>query len=201
MGPDSLNEALPSKPALRATVLSRRDHMTPEARAAASAAIARRVRPILARLRPQRVAGYLAMRSECDPAPILDAARAAGAEIVLPVTVPGHSLIFRRYDPGDPLLPGGFGTRVPLPAAPAVEPDFIVVPVVGFDRRGVRLGYGKGHYDRTITAIRARGGRPPLLGIAFACQEVDRVPHEAHDVHLDWIATETELLDFRTGDH
>ena len=70
-----------------------------------------------------------------------------------------------------------------------------VVPVVGFDRAGTRLGYGKGHYDRTIAALRARGRRPPLIGIAFSVQEVDTIPHEPHDVRLDLIVTENGILD------
>ena len=192
-----MNEAVTSKPALRATVLARRDALPPDERAAASLAIAARAAPILGTFRPRRLAGYLPLRRECDPRPILARARADGAEIALPAMVAGPALVFRRYTPGEALVAGGFGTLTPPPEAPSVDPDFIIVPVVGFDRRGTRLGYGKGHYDRTITAIRARGGRPPLLGVAFSVQEIDIIPFEPHDVHLDWIVTETEALDLR----
>jgi 5-formyltetrahydrofolate cyclo-ligase len=67
--------------------------------------------------------------------------------------------------------------------------------LVGFDTAGTRLGYGKGHYDRTIAALRARGLRPPLIGIAFSVQEVDTIPHEPHDVRLDLIVTENGIID------
>ena len=135
------------------------------------------------------------MRSEVDPAPLADAAHADGITVGLPVVLPGGGLVFRRHEPGHVLVPGGFGTMIPVEAAPAIEPDVIVVPLVGFDRSGTRLGYGKGHYDRTIAALRARGRSPRLVGVAFSVQEVDTIPHEPHDVRLDVIVTETETLD------
>ena len=93
--------------------------------------------------------------------------------------MPGQTLVFRRFEPGHPLIAGGFGTMVPVEAAPVLHPDLVIVPVVGFDRHGTRLGYGKGHYDRAIAALHARGLRPPLVGIAFALQEVDTDPARA----------------------
>jgi 5-formyltetrahydrofolate cyclo-ligase len=195
-----LNEAFPSKPALRAAALSRRDTLPPEARLEGSGALARHALPLIERFRPRCIAGYVAMLTEVDPAPLLEAARAAGATTVLPVTMKDGPLVFRRYAPGDRLVPAGFGTTVPHADAPRADPDFIVVPLAAFDRRGFRIGYGKGHYDRTIAALRARGLDPPLLGVAFAVQEVDRVPDEPHDVRLDFVATEAGLVDFRTRD-
>ena len=144
---------------------------------------------------PRSIAAYVAMRSEADPSPIVEAARRLGIEIGLPVIVPGAALVFRRFELGHALIPGGFGTMVPVESAPLVEPGIVIVPVVGFDRAGTRLGYGKGHYDRTIAALRARGLRPPLVGIAFSVQEVDTIPHEPHDIRLDLILTENELID------
>jgi 5-formyltetrahydrofolate cyclo-ligase len=186
---------LASKSELRDQALRRRDATDPAFRTEASAAIAARAAPLFAALSPRRIAAYVAMRSEADPLPIVAAAHRLGAEIALPVIAPGATLVFRRYEPGHRLVPGGFGTMVPVEAAPLLDPDIIIVPVVGFDRSGVRLGYGKGHYDRTIAALRARGRRPPLIGIAFSVQEVDTIPHEPHDVRLDLIVTETEILD------
>ena len=194
-----MNEAVTSKPTLRETVLARRDGLAAADRAAASLAIAARALPILAAFRPRRLAGYVAMRSECDPRPILDAARADGAAIGLPVIAPGATLRFLRHDADRPLVAGGFGTLVPPADAPPIAPDFIIVPVVGFDRGGTRLGYGKGHYDRAIAAIRETGRRPPLLGVAFSVQEIGAIPREPHDIRLDWIVTENETLDFRGG--
>jgi 5-formyltetrahydrofolate cyclo-ligase len=137
------------------------------------------------------------MRSEADPAPILAAAHRGSIAIGLPAILPGAHLAFRRYVPGAPLASGGFGTLVPIADNELVDPELVIVPVVGFDRAGTRLGYGKGHYDRTIAALRARGLRPPLVGIAFSAQEVDTIPAEPHDARLDMIVTENEILDFR----
>lgn len=184
-----------SKSELRDQALRRRDATDPAFRAEASAAIAARAAPLIAARSPQRMAAYVAMRSEADPLPIVEAAHRLGTEIALPVIAPGANLVFRRFEPGHTLVPGGFGTMVPVEAAPQVDPDLVIVPVVGFDRAGTRLGYGKGHYDRAIAALRARGLRPPLIGIAFSVQEVDAIPHEPHDVRLDLIVTEQGILD------
>lgn len=184
-----------SKSELRDEALRRRDATDPAFRARASAAIAARAAPLIATLSPRAIAAYVAMRSEADPLPIVEAAHWQGVEIGLPVIAPGATLVFRRYEPGHTLLPGGFGTMVPVEDAPVVEPDLVIVPVVSFDRAGTRLGYGKGHYDRAIAALRGRGRNPRLVGIAFSMQEVDSIPHEPHDIRLDLILTENELLD------
>ncbi|MCB1499301.1 MAG: 5-formyltetrahydrofolate cyclo-ligase [Bauldia sp.] len=186
-----------SKSELRDLALHRRDATGPAYRSAASAAIAERIAPLIAAAAPASIAGYVAMRSEVDPAPILAAAHRRGIAIGLPAILPGAELAFRRYEPGAPLASGGFGTVVPAATAGTLDPDLIIVPVVGFDRAGARLGYGKGHYDRTIAALHARRLRPPLVGIAFALQEVDTIPAEPHDARLDVVVTETEILDFR----
>jgi 5-formyltetrahydrofolate cyclo-ligase len=186
---------LASKSELRDQALRRRDAADSAFRAKASAAIAAHAAPLIAALGPRRIAAYVAMRSEADPMPIVEAAHRLGAEIALPVIAPGARLVFRRYEPGHVLVPGGFGTMVPVEAAPLLVPDLIIVPVVGFDTGGARLGYGKGHYDRTIAALRAHGLRPPLIGIAYSVQEVDTIPHEPHDVRLDLIVTENGILD------
>jgi 5-formyltetrahydrofolate cyclo-ligase len=186
---------LASKSELRDRALRQRDATDPQYRAAASAAIAARAWPLVTARGPRVLAAYVAMRSEVDPAPLAAVAHADGITVGLPVVLPGGGLVFRRHEPGHVLVPGGFGTMVPVEAAPPVDPDVIIVPLVGFDRSGTRLGYGKGHYDRTIAALRARGLAPRLVGVAFSAQEVDTIPHEPHDVPLDVIVTETETLD------
>jgi 5-formyltetrahydrofolate cyclo-ligase len=176
--------------------MARRDAVMPETRAAGSLAIADRCWPIIAATGPRSLAAYLPIRSEADPEPIMAKARAAGIEIALPAVTNPTTMVFRRYRLGDPLIAGGLGTRAPSVTAPVVEPDLLLVPVVGFDRSGVRLGHGGGFYDRALAVIHARGRRPPLVGLAFSVQEVPRIPHEPHDIRLDWIVTETETLDF-----
>lgn len=186
-----------SKPELRERALRQRDATDADFRSRADAAIARRAAPLLAALSPRGLAAYVAMRSEVDPAPLVAAARKLGAVVGLPVVLPQGGLAFLRHERDDPLVPGGFGTLVPVAGAPEIVPDVIIVPLVGFDRRGTRIGYGKGHYDRTIGVLRQRGASPVLIGVAFSVQEVDTIPHEPHDIRLDVIVTETEILDFR----
>lgn len=185
------------KAALRAQALASRNALGAADRAAAADSIAARAGKILEALRPATVALYLPIGSECATAPLMATAVALGVVLGLPAVVDQATLVFRRYRPGDRLVPGGFGTRAPEALAPLVQPDVVVVPVVAFDRRGARLGYGRGHYDRAITALREAGQNPLLLGIAFSVQEVEPIPAEPHDVHLDWVVTEKETLEFR----
>jgi 5-formyltetrahydrofolate cyclo-ligase len=92
------------------------------------------------------------------------------------------------------LEPARFGLSVPPAAAGEVDPDVILVPLAGFDRRGHRLGYGAGHYDRALARLIA--ARPRLvLGLAYAAQAVDAVPAEPHDRRLDAVLTETGRID------
>jgi 5-formyltetrahydrofolate cyclo-ligase len=143
------------------------------------------------------VAGYWPMRSEADPRPIMVALRDRGVALGLPAMVRpadgAAQIAFRNWTPWEPIVPGGFGTLVPPEDQPVMQPAVLLVPLLAFDSRCRRIGYGKGHYDRAITKLRAQG---PLLaiGIAYAAQQVDAVPIEAHDQHLDAIVTEAGVL-------
>ncbi len=190
----TLAAANPEKAALRATALARRDRLGALHRAQASARIAERAMAIVAAEKPATLAAYLPIRSECDCRPIIEQALALGIVIVLPAIADPVTLVFRRYRPGDPLAAGGFGTQSPMPDQPILDPELVILPLVAFDRSGARLGHGRGFYDRALAKLAARDVRPKLLGIAFATQEVDTIPAEAHDVRLDWIVTENETL-------
>ena len=136
------------------------------------------------------VALYYPIRSELDTAPLAEALAGAGAAIALPrVEEKKQPLTFRRYAPGDPLVEGRYGERVPAPSAPLVRPDLVVTPLLAFTRTGDRLGYGGGYYDRTLGALR-EGGDVTAIGYAFAAQEVDALPVSPLDQRLDWIVTE-----------
>jgi 5-formyltetrahydrofolate cyclo-ligase len=102
-------------------------------------------------------------------------------------------LSWRLWRPGDVLIKGGFGVREPGPDAPECFPVALLVPLAAFDRRGHRLGYGKGHFDRAIAALSQK--HPVLtVGLAYAAQEVDDVPAEPHDRGLDLVVTERETI-------
>lgn len=146
-------------------------------------------------------AGYAPFRTEIDPRPLLRRLADLGAAVALPVTpAKGRegSLVFRSVDPRRALAAGRYGVSEPDETCPAVEPDLVLVPLLAFDRGGGRLGYGAGWYDRTLTALRSR--RNALaVGLAYAAQEVERVPTDPHDVPLDGVCTEREWLDLRRG--
>jgi len=141
------------------------------------------------------VAGFWPIRDEIDPRPLLDRLRQMGHTLCLPVMV-GPGLIFRRLDRETELVPAGFGCMEPGPDAQELRPDVLLMPLAGFDGAGNRIGYGKAFYDTTITLLEKSG---PLLkiGVAFAIQEVDRVPVEAHDRPLNGILTEQGYRAFR----
>ncbi len=141
------------------------------------------------------VSGYHPIGSELDPRPLLATLHSQGHEIALPVVVErGAPLVFRIWREGDPMSEGAFGVREPLPEASEVRPDVLLVPTLAFDRQGFRLGYGGGFYDRTLALLR-QDGSPLAIGIAFAAQEVDRVPVAEYDQPLNWIVTEREAIE------
>lgn len=181
------------KKRLRALVIARRAEMSEEARRIASR---RAADTLLSLLQPPPgiVSLFLPMAEEIDPRPAIERIHASGGAIALPVVTGKRThLDFRRWAPGEPLIPGVWNIPEPPPSAPSVEPDVVIVPLVAFDRRGGRLGYGAGFFDRTLAVHRAR---KPLraIGFAFACQEVEAVPIEAHDEPLDAIVTENGVV-------
>lgn len=140
------------------------------------------------------VSAYWPMRDELDPLPALKTLAKQGHPICLPVVIGNNQpLVFRAWKPGQPLSPGVFGTSEPPPEAPEVEPDLLLVPLLAFDRRGYRLGYGGGFYDRTLVALRARKAIT-AVGVAFAGQEVPEVPHDELDQRVDLIVTEAGVI-------
>jgi 5-formyltetrahydrofolate cyclo-ligase len=137
------------------------------------------------------VSAFVAIGEETDPAPLIELLRANGHRIALPRVVKrGEKLAFHLYEPGATLIPGVFGLSQPGKGWPEAIPDVLVVPLLAFDSRGMRLGYGGGFYDRTLADLRA--SRDILaVGFAFAGQEVQDVPHRESDEALDWVVTET----------
>jgi 5-formyltetrahydrofolate cyclo-ligase len=180
------------KDRIRREAFARRDGLDKALRRAASRAIAERALALPELRDIQPVGGYWPIRSEVDPRPLMEGLIARGQDVALSQILHPH-LSWRLWQPGDVLIKGGFGVREPGPDAPEVFPKALLVPLVAFDRRGGRIGYGKGHFDRAIAALEAQ--HPVLtIGLAYAVQEIDEVPVEPHDRLLDVIITEAELV-------
>ena len=143
----------------------------------------------LAQYAGRSLSGYMPMRTEIDPLPAMAAHQGAvGVPVIIARATP---LRFREWTPGCALTPGDFGALIPTEGA-WLDPDIVIVPLLAFDARGYRLGYGGGFYDRTLAALRLR--RPTLaIGFAFAAQQVDAVPIDDYDQRLDAVVTEQGL--------
>lgn len=133
------------------------------------------------------VAGTLAIGDELDAAPLLARLAGKGARIVLPRVEADGTMTFRDASPAT-LEKGPFGLTQPSTRAEIVRPNLVLAPLLAFDARGRRLGYGKAYYDRAVTQLRATG-RVFYLGLSYAQQQVDAVPVESHDLLLDWVET------------
>lgn len=183
-----------TKAALRTEAHKRRAQLHPSLRLdAANDAVAH----FLGHLPPGRgevVAAYWPIRDELDIKHLIVSLMDAGQPVALPVVLGDEEpLELRLWQEGAPLYEAGFGTLAPEHGAPRVEPDVILMPLLGFDRHGTRLGYGGGYYDRTLAHL-AR--RPRLVGFAFSRQEIDHIPRDAHDVPLDAVVTELGVRHF-----
>src|SRR3712207_1731228 len=181
-----------TKDALRDEAFARRDALDRAWRDRAAHTIAERalILPDLQTVTP--IGSYWPIRSEVDPRPLMEALLARGQEIALSQIRHPH-LSWRLWRPGDVLVKGGFGVREPGPDAPECFPKALLVPLAAFDRSGGRLGYGKGHFDRSIAALSEK--HPVLaIGLAYSVQEVASVPAEPHDRRLDLIITEADII-------
>ena len=194
-------EIVAAKKACRAKVIEKRDQLPLKTRQRLSAFAAREAEALSLLSGPKAVFSiYATMGSEIDPTPTCEQLLGRGHTVSLPVMIKlGQPLVFRQWKPGDPLEPKKWGIREPLPQAPKIEPDVLLLPMVAFDKDGWRLGYGGGFYDRTLARLRAL--KPIIaIGIAFDEQEVDAVPHAAYDERLDLVLTPTGLRSFQPAD-
>ena len=145
-----------TKAALRREASARRDALPAETRNAAAATIAARPFP-LSVAAGAIVSGFMPLKNEIDPLPLLRKLSERGARLALPVVAErGRPLVMRAWKWGEPLASGVWGIREPGPEAATVEPDILLVPLLAFDRSGGRLGYGGGYYDLTLMQLRAR---------------------------------------------
>src|SRR5689334_1504588 len=174
----------------------RRDAIPAAERAQAAETIAAREFPLA--IKPGViVSGFMPLKTEINPLPLMRKLAAAGAQLALPaIAGRGNPLTMRAFAFGDVLASGQWGIREPKADAPEAAPDIMLVPLLAFDRTGHRIGYGAGYYDMTISKFRAMKS-VITAGIAFAAQEIEEVPVTPRDARLDLVLTEREIIDLR----
>lgn len=170
-------------------------------RIAAAAAVARHLEHLPEYCDARRVAGYWAIAGELPLAAIASGLRAREQAYCLPLVGTDGLLRFAAWKAGDALTVNRYGIPEPDVAADVLlqphDLDVVLVPLLGFDRRGHRLGYGGGYYDRSFAFLHGRGApaRPLLIGIGYAWQELADVGPASWDVHLDKVVTEQSIID------
>lgn len=185
--------------ARRADLIRAREAMDPDVLLAARLAIDHHLQRAFPDLTRGAIAFCWPYRNEYDARHLLAQARREGAVTLMPVVVgKARPLIFRAWKPGDALARGTLG--IPYPAAGEERvPDTVLLPVVGFDGGGYRLGYGGGFFDRTLQALQARGIRPRVIGAGHELARVDTIYPQAHDRPLDFMVTERGVYARRDG--
>jgi 5-formyltetrahydrofolate cyclo-ligase len=182
------------KAALRQTAFAARKQA--HAARAQTGAVDKATGHLLAEIGPASgrvIAGYMPIRTEMDPLPAMAALHAGGARICVPVIAGrGLPLDFREWVPGCALVEGAFGAMIPE-RGDWLVPDTLIVPLVAFDARGTRLGYGGGFYDRTLARLKA-AGPVRALGLAYAAQRLPDLPADPTDIAVDCIITETGVV-------
>lgn len=183
-----------AKAELRLQAHAARAALSPNSRAEAAERVAQHFFAAVSLLPDDVVAAYWRIRDELDCQPILVRLMDSGQTVVLPVVVgPEKPLEMRVWEQGTALYEAGFGTLAPTDLAPQREPDIVIMPLLGFDQHGTRLGYGGGYYDRTLAHMKKS---PRLIGLAFAAQELSDIPRDSHDVPLDAVITEAGYRQF-----
>jgi len=176
----------------RTRLLAERHALSTPAHRAASRAIGERLAAVLGSPRPAIVGAYWPIRREFNPLPLLQQLIDSGVRVALPSILQRNApLEFRLWRPGARLAVGIYD--IPYPAdGEAVTPDTLVIPLVGYDLVGYRLGYGGGYYDRTVPTL---SPRPRLVGLGFAGAQLQTIHPQAYDIRMDCIVTDAATLD------
>lgn len=199
--PSSIPRDESDRSALRKLLRERRTALGAGERIAASTALVEHLEGIPEFLTDENIAGYWAVAGELPLAGIIGGLRARGQRYHLPIVTDDIRLRFAPWRPGMDIATNRYGIPEPI-ATPEEQSaadtmDVVLVPLLGFDRRGHRLGFGGGYYDRTFAFLSAaaRPSKPLLVGIGYALQELEHIEPREWDVTLDYIATERELVD------
>jgi 5,10-methenyltetrahydrofolate synthetase len=174
--------------AQRALRLAARQAVPAAERAAWTSTLSAHLRAALPAVRGLVLGCYVPFRGEPDLRALLDEWRAAGADTALPVVKGrGQAMEFRSWWPGCPIVKGAFS--LPMPdGTPLVTPQVLLMPPVGFDAQGYRLGYGGGYFDRTLAAL---SPAPITIGVAFELSRMASIRPQPYDIAMDFIITES----------
>ena len=191
---------LNDKTALRSRLLAARAAMSPEQRQQAGLDLGRRALALLPARLPAVVAGYVSVGAEPGTPALLDALRARGVRVLLPLLREDNDLDWGAYEGAESLVPARRGLRepggAPLGAEAVCGADLVLMPGLAVDRRGVRLGRGGGSYDRVLARLAAAGSRAPLVTLLYDDEVLPEVPAEAHDRPVDAAVTPSKLWRF-----
>jgi 5-formyltetrahydrofolate cyclo-ligase len=186
---------------LRAELRARRNELTASQQAQAAQSLMTRLLSMPLVLTSQSIALYIAMDGEIALKPLIEQLWKMGKDCYLPAIHPKQEkqLLFVKYLPGSRLKPNRF--NIPevdehkAEQVPAQLLDLVLVPLVGFDASGARLGMGGGFYDSTFSFKQQKTlNKPHLLGVAHACQQRDAIESESWDIPLDGIVTDKEIF-------
>jgi 5-formyltetrahydrofolate cyclo-ligase len=183
------------KQTLRVQCRQRRQALPQNIRLPAITAFTARTIAFLAERAPgaKCVGGYYPMPEEMDIRPLLQVMMASGANVALPLITPKNTLSFKKTTtlmPDELVRHPNFSVMEPPMAWPDAEPQVLIVPLLGFDDNCHRLGFGGGYYDRAIASLRAANYKVLVVGAAFECQKLSKMPSEPHDARLDAVITE-----------
>lgn len=187
-----------SKELLRKKLIQQRLLLDEDTRQMAADALAERVITYIKnrseKAEPAVIASYIAHRGEIDTMPLMQQVSALDITLALPCMANGKVLAFRKWFFGAPLTKADFGIKQPAESAEILNPDIVLVPLVGVDKELHRLGYGGGFYDATLANLKNENKQVVAIGLAYDFQLVDMLPHEAHDYPLDRIVTPTKWI-------
>lgn len=185
---------------LRADLRKKRQSITGEQRKALSQAAGQHALEYIKEKQASRVAVFYSLDEEIDSLFLIQQLWTIGIEVFLPaVKNKRESLIWLPYNSASVLKSGAFSIPIPADSAQSEQRseslDLVVLPLLGYTKTGVRLGFGGGYYDRTFQGKQA-GKKPYLLGLAYTLQEVESLTPQPWDVPLDALANESALLHF-----
>ncbi|WP_255331204.1 5-formyltetrahydrofolate cyclo-ligase [Paracoccus albicereus] len=201
--PEQARDVARWRQAERLRLRAARQNLSVEARNAVATALQAHLLDLLARcfgdLRDRVFSGYWPIKGEPDLRPVLSDLHHAGVRVALPlVEVKQAPLVFRRWTPDTRMVRGDWNIPVPPPEAEVLTPDVALAPFVGWDRKGYRLGYGGGYFDRTLAAL---DSRPFVIGIGLQAAELGTIYPQPHDIRLDAILTECGVQVIHLRDH